>query len=126
MVEWTSFARDLPSENSQDSNFCFQLAVLHLMLYFFFLCGSPSCSLCTFFVAVPSDRFKILSVKPPNKLVVFGDFNVHSKDWLTNFSGIERTDLKPPLDNDFHFHTAAFLGLFLSFERSIYIILVLI
>ena len=85
-----------------------------LVLYFFFLCRSPSCSLFIFFVAVPSGILKILSINVHNKLFVFGDFNVHSKDCLTNFSRTDRTYLKRSLDTDCHIPIAAFLALLLS------------
>ena len=47
MKEELPFARDISLENSADSFLCFRLALLHLVSHFFFLCRSPSSSLCT-------------------------------------------------------------------------------
>ena len=41
------FAHNLSLENSADSYLCFRLALLHSVSYFFFLCQSPSSSLCS-------------------------------------------------------------------------------
>ena len=48
--EGLPFAQDISLENSADSYLCFQLALLHSVSYFFFLCRSPSSSLCTFLI----------------------------------------------------------------------------
>ena len=40
--EGLPFAHDLSLENSANSYLCFQLALLHLVSYFFFLYQSPS------------------------------------------------------------------------------------
>ena len=84
------FARDLSLENSADSYLCFRLALLHSMSYFFFLYRSPSSSLCTVFDSISSNIDEVLSINPSANVFVFGDFNVHHKDWLTYSGGTDR------------------------------------
>ena len=79
-------ARDLSLENYADSYLCFRLALLHSVSYFFFLYRSPSSSLCTVFDSISSNIDEVLSINPSANVFVFGDFNVHHKDWLT-YSG---------------------------------------
>ena len=74
-------------ENSADSYLCFPLALLHSVSYFFFLYQSPSSSLCTVFDSISSSIDEVLSINPSANVFVFGDFNVHHKDWLT-YSGV--------------------------------------
>ena len=81
--EGLPFARDLSLENSADSYLCFWLALLDSMSYFFFLHCSPSLSLCTVFDSISSNIEKVLSINPSANVFVWGDFNVHHKDWLT-------------------------------------------
>ena len=50
---------------------------------------SPSLSLCTVFYSVSSNRDQVLSINPSNAFV-FGNFNVHLKDWLTHSGGTDR------------------------------------
>ena len=85
--EGLPFARDLPLENSADSYFCFRLALLHSVSYFFFLYRSPSSSLCTVFDSISSNIGEVLSSNPSANVFVFGDFSVHHKDWLTYSNG---------------------------------------
>ena len=59
------FARDLSLRNSPDSYLCFRLALLHSVSYF--------------------------SINPSANVFVFGDFNVHNKDWLTYSNGTDRS-----------------------------------
>ena len=97
--EGLPFARDLPLENSADSYLCFRLALLHSVCYFFFLYQSPSPALCMVFYSISSDIDEVLSINPSANVFVFGDFNVHHKDWLTYSGGTdwpERPDLKWP------------------------------
>ena len=61
-----------------------------LMSYFFFLCRSPSLSLCTVFDTISSNIDEVLSINPSANVFVFGDFNVHHKDWLTYSGGTDR------------------------------------
>ena len=79
------FARDLSLES-----LCFRLALLHSVSYFFFLCRSPSSSLCTVFDSISSNIDEVLSINPSANVFVFGDFNVHHKDWLTYSGGTDR------------------------------------
>ena len=90
--EGLSFARYLSLENSVDSYLCFQLALLHSVSCFFFLYLSLSSSLCSVFDAISSDIDEVLSINPSANVFVFGNFNAHHKDWLTNSGGIGRPD----------------------------------
>ena len=85
------FVQDLCLENSADSYLCFWLALLHLVSYFFFLCRSPSSALCRVFDSISSNIDKVLSINPSANVFVFGDFNVHHKDWLTYSSETDRS-----------------------------------
>ena len=88
--EGLPFARDLSLENSADSYLCCRLALLHSVPYFFFLYRSPSSSLCTVFDSISSNIDEVLSINPSANVFVFGDFNVHHKDWLTYSGGTDR------------------------------------
>ena len=79
--EGLPFAQDLSLENSSDSYLCFQLALLHSVSYFFFLYQSPTLSLCMVFDSISSNIDDILLINPSANVFVFGDFNVHHKDW---------------------------------------------
>ena len=83
--EGLPFARDLSLENSAGSYLCFGLAVLQSVSGFFFLYRSPSSSMCTVFNSISSNVGQVLSINP-SAVFLFGDFNVHHKDWLT-YSG---------------------------------------
>ena len=83
--EGLSFARDLPLENIADSYLRFRLALHHsVSSYFFFLNRSPS-PLCTVFDSISANIDEVLSINPSANVFVFGDFNIHHKDWLTYF-----------------------------------------
>ena len=56
---------------------------------FFFLFQSPSSSLCTIFDSISSNIDEILLINPSANFLVFGDFNVHHKDWLTYSGGTD-------------------------------------
>ena len=47
-------------------------------------------SLCTVFDSSSSNIDEILSINPSANVFVFGDFNVHHKDWLTYSGGTDR------------------------------------
>ena len=81
--EGIPFAQDISLENSADSYLGFQLALLHSLSYFFFLCWSPSSSLCTVCDSISSNIDMVLSVNPSVNVFAFGDISVHHKDWLT-------------------------------------------
>ena len=131
--EGLPFARDLSLENSADSYLCFRLALLHSVSYFFFLNRSPS-SLCTVFDSISSNIDEVLSINPSANVCVFGDFNVHHKDWLTYSSGTDKTgefcynfsisnDLTqivnfPTRIPDCDSHSPALLDLFLSSDAT--------
>ena len=83
------FAQDLSLENSADPCLIFRLTLLHSVSYFFFLYRSPSSSSCTVFDSILSNIDEVLWVKPSANVFVFGDFNVHHKDWLTDSSGTD-------------------------------------
>ena len=133
--EGLPFARDLSLENSADSYLCFRLALLHSGSYFFFLYRSPSSSLCTVFDSISSNIDEVLSINPSANVFVFGDFNVHHKDWLTYSGGTDRlgelcynfsisNDLAqivnfPTRIPDCDSHSPALLDLFLSSDTSI-------
>ena len=68
------------------------------MFYFFFLYRSPSSSLCTISDSISSNIDEVFSINPSANAFVFGDFNVHHKDWLT-YSG--RTDIPGKLCYNF-------------------------
>ena len=89
--EGLPFAGDLSLENSADSYLYFQLALLHSLFYFFFRNWSPSSSLCTVFDSVLSNIDEVLSINPSPNIFIFGDFNVHHKDWLTYCGGTDRS-----------------------------------
>ena len=57
---------------------------------FFFVYQSPSLSLRMVFDAVSSNIDKILWINPSANVFVFGDFNIHCKDWLTFSGGTDR------------------------------------
>ena len=86
--EGLPFAQDVSLENSADS--CFRLALLHSVSYFFFLYRSPSSALCKVFDSVSSNIDEVLSINPSANVFVFGDINVHHKDWLTYSSATDR------------------------------------
>ena len=88
--EGLAFAWDLSPENFADSYLCFRLALLHSVSYFFFLCRSPSSSLCTVFDPISSNLDEVHSINPSANVFVFGGFNVHHKDWLTYSGGTDR------------------------------------
>ena len=60
------------------------------MSYFFFLYQSVL-SLCTVFDSISSNIDEFLSINPSPNVFVFGDFNVHHKDWLTYSGGTDRS-----------------------------------
>ena len=57
------------------------------MSCFFFLYQSPSSSLCTVFDSISSNIDEGISINPSANVIIFGDFNVDHKDWLTSRNG---------------------------------------
>ena len=104
------------------------------MPYFFLLYRSPS-SLYTVFDSISSSIDEVLSINSSANVFVFGDFNVHHKDWLIYSGGTDWSDelcynfsisndltqmVKfPTRIPDCDFHCTAFLALFLSCDASI-------
>ena len=80
--EGLPFEKDLSLENSGDSYLCFQMALLQSMFYFFFLYRSSSLSLSMVFYSSSSNIDEVFSINP-SAVFVFGDLNIHYKDWLT-------------------------------------------
>ena len=81
--EGLPFVRDLSLENSADSYLYFRLALLHSVSYVFFLYRSPFSSLCTIFYSISCNIDEVLLINSSANVFVYGDFNVHHKDWLT-------------------------------------------
>ena len=133
--EGLPFARDLFLENSADSYLCFQLALLHSVSYLFFLYRSISSAFCMIFGSISPNLDEVLSINPSLNAFVFGDFNVHHKDWLTYSSGTDRpgelcynfsisngfTQIVnfPTRIPDCDSHSSPLLDLFLSSDASI-------
>ena len=123
------FAQDLSLENSVDSYLHFGLALLHSVSYFFFLnIEHPFHIYARFFDSISSNINEVILINPSAKVFVFGDFNIHHKDWLT-YSGVTNrlflsqmtllkwlTFLLGSLTDS---HSPAFLDLFVSYNTSI-------
>ena len=88
--EGLPFAWDVSLENSANSYLCFCLALLRSVSYFFFLYRSPFSSLSTVFDPISSNIVEDLLINPSANMFVFGDFNIHHKDWLTYSGGTDR------------------------------------
>ena len=112
--EGLSFPGELFLENSVDSYLCFQLALLHSVAYFFFLYQSPSSSLCMVFYSISSNIDEVLSINPSSNAFVFGDFNVHHKDWLTYSVGTVR-----PAELCYNFSISNYLTQMMNFPTRI-------
>ena len=133
--EGLPFARDVSLENSADSYLCLRLALLPSVSYFFFLYRSPYSSLCTVSDSISPNIDEVLSINPSADVFVFGDFNVHHKDWITYSGGTNRSgelcynfsisnDLVqmvnvPTWIPDYDSHSPALLDLFISSDASI-------
>ena len=132
--EGLPFAHDLSLENSEDSYFCFPLALLRPVSYFF-SSVDHLLHLCErFFDSISYNIDEVFSINP-SAVFVFGDFNVHHKDWLTFSGGTDRpgelcynfsisNDLTqmvnfPTQIPDCDSHSPALLDLFISSDASI-------
>ena len=60
-----------------------------LTVLLFFIYRPPSSSLFTVFDSVSTNINEVLSINPSANVFVFGDFNVHHKDWLTYSGGTD-------------------------------------
>ena len=76
-----SFARDLSTKTLRILTYVFD------WLYY----QSPSSSLCTVFDPISINIKELRSIKRSANVFVFGDFNAHSKYWLTCCGGTDRT-----------------------------------
>ena len=88
--EGLPFAQDLSLESSADSYICFRLILLRSLSYFFFLYRSNSSTLCTVIYSVSSNIDEVLLINPSANDFVFGNFNVHHKDWFTYSPGTDQ------------------------------------
>ena len=59
------------------------------MYYFFVLYQSLSSLLCTVFDSIASNIDEVISINPSASVFVFGEFDLHHKDWLTHSSGTD-------------------------------------
>ena len=91
--------------------------------------------MCTVFDSISSNIDEVLSINPSANVFVFGDFNVHHKDWFTYSSGTDQpgelcynfsisNDLAqmanfPTRIPDCDSHSPALLDLFISSDASI-------
>ena len=103
------------------------LVIFPLLITFFVVC--------TVFYSISSMVDKFLFINPSLNVFVFGDFNVHHKDWLTYSGGTDRSgelcynfsisnDLTqmvnfPTRIPDCDSHSPALLDLFISSDASI-------
>ena len=92
-------------------------------------------SLFTDFDSTPSIIDKVISINPSANVFVFGDFNIHHKDWLTYSGGTDRSGELcynfsisndptqvvnfPTWNPDCNSHSPALLDLFLSSDAII-------
>ena len=72
--------------NAADSYICFWLVLFQSVPYFFFLYQSPW--LCMVFDAISSNIYDFPLINR-YAVFVFGDFNIHHKDWLTYSGGTD-------------------------------------
>ena len=84
----------------------FSTSFTSLSVLLFFVYWSPSSSLWTVFDSISSNIDKVLSFNLSANVLVFGDFNVHHKDWLNYSGGTDRTgelcyNLKQPYSNNY-------------------------
>ena len=105
------------------------------MSYFFFLYHSPSSTLCTVFDSISFNIDEVPLINPTANVFVFGDSNVHHKDWLAYSGGTDwpgelcynfsiSNDLTqmvnfPTRIPDCDSHSPALLDLFISSDTSI-------
>ena len=60
------------------------------MSYFLFFLYQSPLTLCTVFDSISSNIDEVFLINPSANVFVFGDFNVHHKDWLTYSGGTDR------------------------------------
>ena len=91
---------------------CFWLALLHSETYFF-LYWPPSSSLCMVFYSFSSKIDEVFSISPSAEFV-FGNFNIHHKDWLTYSGGNDRSD-----ELCYNFSMSSYLNQMVNFPTRI-------
>ena len=79
----TSFCTWLISRKLCRFLLIFSTGFTSLSVLLVFLCESPSLSLCMVFDSIWSNIDEVFSINSSANTFVFGDFNVHHKDWLT-------------------------------------------
>ena len=105
------------------------------MSYFLFFLYQSPLTLCTVFDSISSNIDEVFLINPSANVFIFGDFNIHHKDWLTYSGGTDRpgelcynfsisNDLTqivnfPTRIPDCDSHSPALLDLFLSSDASI-------
>ena len=87
-------------ENSADSYVLTWFTSLSVLLLF----PLSSLSLCMVFDSISYNINEVLSINPSANVFVFGDFNIHHKDWFTHSGGTDRSgelcyNLKQPYSN---------------------------
>ena len=85
--EGLPFPRDLSLKTLQILMFSTSFTSLSVLLFFD---QSPSSSLCTVFDFISPNINEVLSINPFANVFVFGDFNIHHKDWPTYSGGTDR------------------------------------
>ena len=65
------------------------LGPLLFIIFFIIIIIIFQLSLCTVFDSISYNTDEVLSINPSANVVVFGDFNVHHKDWLTYSGGTD-------------------------------------
>ena len=75
-------ARESTLECNNQEYMCFRLSLLHSTTYLYFLYRSPSSSSCAVIDAISDSIDRAISQHPAAQVMVFGDFNVHHKEWL--------------------------------------------
>ena len=70
--------------------------------------------MCTVFDSIPSNIDEVLSINPSANAFIFGDINVHHKDWLTYSGGTDR-----PAEHCYYFYISNDLTQMVNFPASI-------
>ena len=68
----------------------FSTGFTYFSVLLLFLLRSPSSSSCTAFDTIAFNIDEVLSINPSACMFVFGDFNIHHKDWFTFTGGTDR------------------------------------
>lgn len=76
--------REITLEDVTHEYMCFRLALLHSTIYLYFLYRSPLSQNSAIFGAIFNSIDLALSRHPTAEIMVFGDFNVHHKEWLVH------------------------------------------